>query len=369
MKIIKAETILLQIPYDIGGGERNIAGQPATGLNVLLLRVETDEGLIGWGEAFGHAVAPATKVILDTMIIPQLIGRDSSHIDAIMQDLTQALHLFGRNGPVVYALSGVDIALWDIAGKRANLPLYKLLGGGFRDELEVYASLLRYGNADTLAANVHRAVAMGYHSIKLHEIEPELVRISREAMGPDRRLMVDTNCPWTVPEALEKARAMQPYNVAWLEEPVWRPEDHHSLAAVKKHGIIPLSAGENAGGLHAFRCLIEHDAIDIAQPSVTKVGGITEVRKIIALCEASGVQVVPHCAYFGPGYMASMHIAASLPNDAPLERLFMDLEASPFPPYTDPVGGRVKMPQGPGLGCDPDPAVIARYRTTQGGGR
>ncbi len=367
MKITKAETILLKIPYDIGGGARIIAGQPASFLNVLLLRIETDEGLIGWGEAFGHAVSPATKVILDTMIIPQLIGRNSSHIEAIMLNLTQALHLFGRNGPVVYALSGVDIALWDIAGKRANLPLYKLLGGGFRDELEVYASLLRYGNAETLAANVHRAVGMGYQSIKLHEIEPELVRISREAMGPERRLIVDTNCPWSVPDALEKARAMQPYDITWLEEPIWRPEDHHSLAEFRQYGIIPVAAGENAGGLHGFRDLIEQGAIDIAQPSVTKIGGITEVRKIIALCEASGVQVVPHCAYFGPGYMASMHIAASLPNAAPLERLFMELEASPFPPYTDPVHGRVKMPQGPGLGCDPDPAVIARYRVAPGG--
>jgi D-galactarolactone cycloisomerase len=370
MKIIKTETILLQIPYDIGGGQRNIAGQPAAGLNILLVRIETDDGLVGWGEAFGHAVAPATKVVIDTMIASQLIGRDSSKIDAIMLDLTKALHLFGRNGPVIYALSGVDIALWDIAGKRANLPLYQLLGGGFRDELQVYASLLRYGEPEVLAANVHRAVALGYTSIKLHEIKPALVRIARETMGPAPRLMVDTNCPWTVSEALEMARAMSIYDVAWLEEPIWRPEDHHSLAEVKRQGIIPIAAGENAGSVQDFRSMMERGAIDIAQPSVTKIGGITEVRKIIALCDAFGVQVIPHCAYFGPGYLASMHIAASLAHEAPLERLFMDLEASPFSPYTDhPVSGKVKVPQGPGLGCDPDPAIIQRYRITPAGGR
>ena len=362
MKISKVETLLLQIPYDIGGGPRAIAGAPAAGLNILLVRIETDDGLVGWGKSFGHAVAPATKMVIDTMIAPRLIGRDPTKIDAIMLDLTKGLHLFGRNGPVIYGLSGIDIALWDIAGKRANMPLYQLLGGGFRDELRVYASLLRYGEAKALAANASRAVELGYADVKLHEIVPHLVGIAREAMGPAPRLMVDTNCPWTVPEALQMAREMREHDITWLEEPVWRPEDHHGLAEVRRAGIITIAAGENAGGLHEFRTMMEVGAIDIAQPSVTKIGGITEVRKIIALAGAFGVQVVPHCAYFGPGYLASMHIAASLPDDVPLERLFMDLEASPFSPYTEPDKGRIAMPQRAGLGGDPDPAVIARYR-------
>ena len=111
-----------------------------------------------------------------------------------------------------------------------------------------------------------------------------------------------------------------------------------------------------------FRAMFECGAIDIAQPSVTKIGGITEMRKIIALAEGFGVQLVPHCAYFGPGYLASLHIAASLKDETPLERLFMDLEASPFSPYTEPTDGKIPVPQGPGLGCDPDAAVVERYR-------
>lgn len=363
MKIIKAETVLLQIPYEIGGGQRKIAGQPASGLNILMLRLETEDGLIGWGEAFGHAVAPATKLILDTMIVPQLIGRDAARIDQLMGDLTKALHLFGRNGPVTYALSGLDIALWDLAGKRAKAPLYALLGGGFRDELAVYASLLRYGEPEALARNARRAVDLGYKDVKLHEIVPALVGVAREAIGAAPRLMVDTNCPWTLTEAVDMARAMRGYDVAWLEEPIWRPEDHKQLAALRKEGI-PIAAGENAAGLADFRAMFEHGAIDIAQPSVTKIGGISEVRKIIALADAFGVRVVPHCAYFGPGYLASMHIAAALPQEEPLERLFMDLEASPFSPYTEPKDGRIRLPTEPGLGCDPDPAVIARYRVS-----
>jgi D-galactarolactone cycloisomerase len=361
MKITDIETILVKIPYDIGGGPRAIAGRPAEALNILLVRVATDDGITGWGEAFGHGVAPATKLAIDTLIAPMLIGRDPTDINAIMQEASQTLHLFGRNGPVVYGLSGVDIALWDIAGKRANLPLHQMLGGTSRKEQRVYASLLRYGEAASLTGNVRRAIRLGYTYIKLHEVDPGLVGLAREAMGPNAKLMVDTNCPWTAAEARKMVRALNPHDIHWLEEPIWPPEDHRSLSELRREGMT-IAAGENAAGLHDFRAMFECGAIDIAQPSVTKIGGITEMRKIIALAEGFGVQLVPHCAYFGPGYLASLHIAASLKDETPLERLFMDLEASLFSPYTEPSNGKISVPQGPGLGCDPDIAVLERYR-------
>ena len=142
MKITAVESILLTIPYRTSGGLQSIAGRPSAGLNMLLLRLDTDEGVTGWGEAFGHGVCPATKTAFDTLVAPMLIGRDPSAIDALMHDLQQTLHLFGRSGAVMYALSGVDIALWDIAGKVAGEPLYRLLGGTDR-ALPAYASLLR----------------------------------------------------------------------------------------------------------------------------------------------------------------------------------------------------------------------------------
>jgi D-galactarolactone cycloisomerase len=181
-------------------------------------------------------------------------------------------------------------------------------------------------------------------------------------MGPGIALMVDTNCPWTVAEAQDMVAALRPHDIHWLEEPVWPPEDHRGLARVRAGGMR-IAAGENTAGLHEFRSLFEAGAIDIAQPSVTKIGGVTEMRKVIALAEAFGVRLVPHCAYFGPGYLAAMHFAATLPQDTPFERLFMDLEASLFSPYTEVVNGMVPVPQGPGLGCDPDPALLERYRT------
>ncbi len=363
MKITAVDTILLQIPYDIGGGPMAIAGRPATGLNILLVRIATDGGVTGWGEAFGHAVAPATKLVIDTMIAPMLVGRDPASINALTAEVGRTLHLFGRNGPVVYGLSGVDIALWDIAGKRALLPLHQMIGGARVADVPVYASLLRYGEAGSLGRNARKAVSEGYRYIKLHEVDPDLIAMVRAEVGPHIKLMVDTNCPWTPGQAAVMAERLRPLNLYWLEEPIWPPEDHGALARLRARGLI-ISAGENASGLHDFRALFEAGALDIAQPSVTKIGGITEMLKVICLAEAFGVQVVPHCAYFGPGYLASLHIAACLGSETPLERLFMTLEEAPFTLYTLPTGGRMPVPQGPGLGCDPDEAFIERYRVS-----
>ncbi len=365
MKITAIETILVQIPYSIGGGLLAIAGRPATRLNILLVRVDTDGGITGWGEAFGHGVAPTTKLAIDSLIAPILIGRDPSDIDGLMLELSQGLHLFGRNGPVVYGISGIDIALWDIAGKRADLPLHRMLGGPSPERVRAYASLLRYGEPTALKRNIGHALDLGYEEIKLHEVEPALVGLARQAIGPRRRLTVDTNCAWTSARARDMAAAMRPFDLHWLEEPVWPPEDHRGLTQLRRDGTV-IAAGENAAGLHDFQAMFEIGALDVAQPSVTKIGGITEMRKIIALSQGFGVRVVPHCAYFGPGYLASLHLAASLGEETPLERLFMTFEASLFEPYTEPLAGCVPVPQGPGLGCDPDAAVVARYRVPVG---
>jgi L-alanine-DL-glutamate epimerase-like enolase superfamily enzyme len=361
MKITAAESILLTVPYRTSGGLRAIAGRPAAGLNILLLRLETDAGFTGWGEAFGHGVSPATKTALDTLVAPMLIGRDPQDIDGLMDHLQRTLHLFGRSGAVMYALSGVDIALWDIAGKVAGKPLYQMLGGVDR-ALPAYASLLRCSGPDAVAQSCREAVAQGYRQVKLHEITVEAVKAAREAVGPDVDLMVDTNCPWTVAESIKMVAALRPYDVYWLEEPVWPPEDHAGLAQVRAAGAV-VAAGENAAGLIEFRRAFELRALDVAQPSVTKIGGISAMRRIIALAAEFGVRVVPHCPYFGPGFIASLHIAAALPAGVTVERLAVDLEASPMGDWIDARDGNLRVPQAPGLGVDPDPALIARYRT------
>jgi D-galactarolactone cycloisomerase len=207
-------------------------------------------------------------------------------------------------------------------------------------------------------------MARGYRDIKLHEIEVPVIAAARQALGADIRLMVDTNCPWTVAQALEMARRLHEHDLTWLEEPVWPPEDDAGLARVRAQGGIPIAAGENAGGLHDFKRKFEAGAIDVAQPSVIKIGGPSAMLEIAALAKAFGVRLVPHNAYFGPGYLASLHVNAAVAPDAPFERIFIDLEASPLRDAVTAHEGNVTVPDAPGLGCDPDPKVLQRYQIT-----
>ncbi len=361
MKITATETYLIRVKCDTGAPPRAFAGVGWATLDTLLLRVVTDAGIEGWGEGFGHACCPATRAALETQVAPALIGEDARDIRGLMRRLAERFHLFGRNGPHVYALSAVDIALWDIAGKAAGLPLWRLLGAAPRTHFAAYASLLRYAEPDAVGAAVGRAVAQGYGTVKLHEVGVEQVRAARAAAGQGVRLMLDTNCPWTVDHAITMARALAEYRLDWLEEPVWPPEDHAGLARVRREGGVPIAAGENAAGLHDFRHMFEAGALDIAQPSVSKIGGVSEVLRIAALADAFAVRLVPHCAYFGPGFLASLHLHAALSPEAPFERLFVDLEASPYHDRVQAKDGKVAVPDGPGLGADPDPAVLRRY--------
>ena len=360
MLITAIESLVVALPFDMGGPHPLFAGAPWDHLEILVVKVETDDGLVGWGEAFGHAAIPATKAALDTIVAPLLIGRDAGDINALSRAVLHGTHLLGRNGSFVYAFSGVEIALWDLLGKRAGQPLWRLLGGGRTGDLPAYASLLNYGTDALVARNTAAACAQGYRHIKLHEITRDAVRAARDASGSSARIMLDVNCAWSPPVAREMALALRKDELLWLEEPVWPPEDVHGLASVRDCGI-PIAAGENVAGLFGFKSLIEAGAIDIAQPSVSKIGGVGEMVKVVHLCQAHGIEVMPHSPYFGPGFVATVHIAAAMVENPMIEVLWLDMEANPFDPWVRAVDGRVGIPDGPGLGCDPDPDVLKRF--------
>src|SRR5262249_3236614 len=166
------------------------------------------------------------------------------------------------------------------------------------------------GAPAAVARHTEQALARGYRHVKLHEITVPEVKAARDVAGPAIPLMVDTNCPWTVAEAVEMAKRLAPLEPHWLEEPVWPPENLARLAEVRARGGIPAAAGENYGTAWEFRRAFEAGAITYAQPSVTKIGGVTELRRVMALAETFGVRVVPHSAYFGPGLLASIHCIA-----------------------------------------------------------
>src|SRR5215468_771625 len=349
MKITAIRTHYVRIPFDMGAAEQEFAGLRFPSMDHLLVEVETDAGISGWGEGFGHSIIPVTKSALESYVGPWFIGKEATDIAALHREAAQAFHIFGRNGPVVYAHSAIDIALWDIAGKRAGLPLCDLLGGARRKRVRAYASLLRYGAPATVGRICATMAERGFAHIKLHEHTLEAVRAAREAVGANVAIMNDVNCPWSVAEALAMERA-------------WPPEDHAGLARLRARAATSIAAGENAAGLHDFVDLFQKGAIDIAQPSVTKIGGITEMRKIVAAAEAHAVQLIPHCAYFGPGNLASIHIVASLATDTLLENIYANLEASPFGDAMLAKDGKVRVPQGPGLGVEPDMKIVEKYR-------
>jgi D-galactarolactone cycloisomerase len=222
--------------------------------------------------------------------------------------------------------------------------------------------LLRYGKPETVARICADRVRQGFRHIKLHEHDTAAVIAARDGAGPDTALMNDVNCPWSVADAIEIERSYRKANLYWLEEPVWPPEDHSGLARVRSRAQTLIAAGENAAGLHDFRNLFEKGAIDIAQPSVTKIGGVTVMRKIAALSEAHAIKFIPRCAYFGPGNLASIHIVAAHGLDTILENIYANLLASPFSDSMQARNGMVAVPQAVGLGVEPDMAVVSKFR-------
>ena len=362
MKIARIDSQSIKVPYTFGGSHKGEGLRTWTTNNILLVRVETDTGLVGWGEAFCYACTDAVRAALHHMVAPLALGQDASDIARLSYDLQQKLHLFGRYGVTIFALSGLDIALWDIAGKAANLPLCHLLGGAVRDNLPAYASLLKYRDAEKVAARVKIALQEGYRHIKLHETEEAEVKAARLAAGDDIAIMVDTNCPWTPEQARHMTLKLRPYDLHWLEEPIFPPEDFAAIARLRAGTGVAMAAGENNCTSFQFRDMFAAGAVDYAQPSVTKVGGVTEFLKVAALADAAGVTLMPHSPYFGPGFLATLHLLAARGTPGGMiERYHMDLEASLYGELIDPVKGQFAVPTGPGLGRDPDPHVLKTY--------
>jgi D-galactarolactone cycloisomerase len=362
MKITRVEPILIAVPYEHGGSKPMRPLGPWTHMETLFVRVDTDAGITGWGEAFGFAASPLTREAISRVVAPLCVGREFTDVAPFMADLQRKLHSMGRHGPVSFALSGIDIALWDIAGKAQGVPIYRLLGGATRDRLATYASLLRYGKGDLVARYTQEAVACGYTAIKLHEHLIETIAPGREAAGPNIAIMVDTNCAWPPDEALEMARKLKSYDLYWLEEPVDPVDDYQAMARIRRETGMTIAAGENIGHAGEARYAIELGALDIFQPSITKIGGILAMRKAIAVAKEHGARVMPHSPYFGPGLIATLHvIAADLPGSL-CERFYCELEATPLGDAIAARDGHMQVPQGPGLGIDIDERVIARYR-------
>jgi L-alanine-DL-glutamate epimerase-like enolase superfamily enzyme len=365
MKITRVEPIFVAIPYEHGAPKPARHGMGAWDAQpILFVKVETDEGVVGWGEAFSHASTPVTKVAVSEIVAKLVVGRDPTDLAVLMRDLTRRTQSMGRNGPVQFALSGLEIALWDIVGKVAGQPLWQLLGGEWKETIPAYASLFRIGTPELVGTVAANAVARGYRAVKLHEHSVEAVAAAREAIGPDIALMVDTNCYWDSPETIVAiCKELEPYNLAWLEEPLYPADAYDELASVRKAVNVPIAAGENLGNYNDVRAIAAARAVDVLQPSVCKMGGITDLWRAISFAaHYPDVRVVPHSPFLGPALVAAIHIIAAMPNEVACEHRFCDLEASPLGDAVVSKDGRLRVPDGPGLGFEVDETVIAKYR-------
>jgi len=359
LNIRRIDPILLKIPFDdFYRGERGRA-RGWTHFDMLLLRVEDASGAVGWGECFAYACAEAVAAAVKHMVCPLALGRDVEDVAAFTLELQKKLHIQGRYGITLFAISGLDIALWDLAAKHAGLSLAAHLGGRRRGSVPAYASLVRYAEAKPLQAVAGLAAEEGFTDIKLHEPGYECIAAAREAVGEGIRLTTDVNCGWSVAEAEAMLPRLTALDLFWVEEPVFPPEDFATLKRLGAYGT-PLAAGENASTAMEFARLIE--AVTYPQPSVIKLGGVSEFLKVAALARAAGKTPMPHSPYFGPGYWATLQLAAHLPEIGLFEFLFVEPEAWTGKAIPLPAGGQIAIPDAPGLGFEPEEATLAQFR-------
>jgi len=295
----------------------------------LIVEVFTDNGLVGIGNA---ALAPqVTKEVIDLYLKPILIGRDPWDTELLWQHMYRKTMAFGRKGIAMAAISAVDIALWDILGKSAKQPVYRLLGGKTKERIPVYASRLYSCPLDELAAEAKRYKDDGYKAMKLRfgwgpndgaagmQRNVELVRTVRETVGDQLDVMADAYMGWTLDYARRMLPLLEPFNLRWLEEPVI-PDDIHGYAELRRSGHIPIAGGEHEFTVYGFRELLDARAVDYIQFDTNRVGGITQARKIAALAEAHSIPVIPHA-----GQMHNFHIVMASLN-SPMAEYFPVVE-------------------------------------------
>ncbi len=329
---------------------------------VLIVRVMTDEGIIGIGESSASLEGtPATMKAVENMIKPMVVGKDPMAVDAIWNEVFHAFYYAGRGGITVSALSGVEMALWDIKGKALNAPVYQLLGGPAHDKLRAYASLAHYTKLEDIATACEKVVEMGFTALKLHEVDVASVAAGRKAAGDEIDIMVDVNCRWSVVDAIRMGREFETYNLYWFEEPIFPIDDYVGLAEVKASLSMPIASGENEYTVRGFNGLIEKRAVDYLQPSVSKIGGISQQKKVFTLAGAFNRSVVPWGWAIGPAQAAMLQVCFSDPDAFLIETPVDVTEANLFVKPIAAEKGFWKLPEGPGLGIELDEKVVKRY--------
>jgi L-rhamnonate dehydratase len=369
MRITRVEPIHLRLPTVT---ERCDGSQ-----ETLIVKVHTDAGIVGVGEV--DSCSLVAKAIIEAPLSHKIsrglaecvLGQDPFEIDRLIHRMYEGSIFFGRQGAVIQAMSGIEIALWDIVGKATDRPVYQLLGGGFRKKFRAYASIL-FGDtpAETerigrgLVEQRYRAVKFGWGPMgQSEESDLALVRAARQGIGKDTELMVDAGLAWDTATAIRRARQFEPFNLTWLEEPL-HPDNLQGYARLSARSPIRIAAGEEICDLKEFQQMMDVGGIDVVQVDVTRVGGLARSKRIGWDSYERHRLCVNHSYKTGVNIAASLHFVAALPNSHYFEycveqgALRQTLTRQRFPV----IDGDIAVPEEPGLGIELDEEVVEKFR-------
>lgn len=386
MKVTHVEAIPMLVPLDpstkapisIPNADR-LSGIVFKGYRTCLVRVHTDAGQTGIGECMVRFAPEATAAIVRELG-EALIGIDPVQTSSAWQLMYSVMMNRGHlKGFFMEAVSGIDIALWDLKGKAFERPVYDLLGGPQRDRIWMYASSLRFRGIETTVAEAKQFTADGYDAMKLKigggghrpHRDIELAEAVRDAVGPDVYLSADANCGYTLPAAMQVGRELERLGYAWFEEPL-APDDHDGYAEMARTLDMPIAGGETEFTHYGFRQLFEKRALDIVQPNISRAGGFTECLRTAALADAHHVPYAPHTgSTTAVCHVAEVHLSAALPDFLIYEDMQSDWSRDEHNPLREEIlttgrlereGSHVLLPQGHGLGIELNEDVVARYR-------
>ncbi|HYM68061.1 MAG TPA: mandelate racemase/muconate lactonizing enzyme family protein [bacterium] len=335
-------------------------------IETTLVRITTDDGLVGWGEAHAPIAPEITYTIIETLLGPMLIGENPLATDQLWEKMYASMRIRGHHtGFMSEAMAGVDIALWDLAGKAVGLPVHLLMGGEYHDRVRTYQSHLPVLDIDEMVAIARHHSAQGFHGIKISggvgaETDIRNVERIREAVGPQIDLMLDAAGVYDLPTAIRIGRALERNQVLWFEDPL-PPEDHHGYAQLCRALDVAVAMGETETTRYQFSARLARRGVDVVLPDISRAGGLTECRKIAMLADVANVKLCPHNSVCSAVHQAaSLHLCAAIPNFLMYEfwsghNPLAHIVTAPFATTAD---GYVAVPTGPGLGIEIDEAAL-----------
>jgi len=343
---------------------------------ICIVKITTDEGVVGWGEGYGPADVIKSGI---NMVTPLLIGENPLENEALWYKMYRKTLDFARRGVLAASISAIDVALWDLKGKVLNQPVSVLMGGLHRKRVVPYATGLYFSESDNLieklVSEAKTYVEQGFKAIKMKvglsiAQDIAMVKAVREAIGNDISLMIDSNHAYSLREATELARAVEQYKIGWFEEPV-SPEYYHHYKELRTKTTIPIAGGECEYLRYGFQTLLENDCVDILQVDICGAGGLSEAKRISTLANTRGIEIVPHVWGTGIAFHAALHFIANLepipgrlhPPDMFIEydRTENDIRESLTSPSIEMKNGYIDVPQASGLGIEVDEEVVRHF--------